>query len=80
MAKKIDKNNSDEQKPYIVKVEIIKQETRFYNPQYGDDRTCKCGHSYYRHFDTYEQMYPCGCKYCQCGTFVEKKTRVTKSS
>lgn len=44
-----------------------------YNPKYGDDRECECGHPYYRHFDTYEGMYPCGCKYCGCGEFKEKK-------
>lgn len=44
-----------------------------YNPEYGDSRECECGHSYYRHFDPYEAMYPIGCKYCDCYKFVEKK-------
>jgi hypothetical protein len=35
-----------------------------YDPDFGDDRVCKCGHPYYRHFDTYEDMRPVGCKYC----------------
>jgi hypothetical protein len=35
-----------------------------YDPSFGDDKLCKCGHRYYRHFDTYEDMYPIGCKYC----------------
>lgn len=35
------------------------------------DKKCQCGHPYYRHFDTYEEMYPCGCKYCECRTFEE---------
>ena len=57
------------EKPYIEKVvELIK---RSYNPNYGDDRICKCGHAYYRHFDTYEEMSDAGCKYCPCGTFEE---------
>lgn len=43
-----------------------------YDPEYGDDRECKCGHTYYRHFDSYENMDPTGCKYCGCGGFVEK--------
>ena len=30
---------------------------------------CKCGHAYERHFDSYEDMYPVGCKYCECWTF-----------
>lgn len=40
-----------------------------YDSEFGDDKSCKCGHPYYRHFDTYEHMYPCGCKYCECYTF-----------
>lgn len=44
-----------------------------YNPNYGDERICVCGHSYVRHFDTYEYMDPIGCKYCGCDKFVEKK-------
>lgn len=43
-----------------------------YDPKFGDDRVCECGHKYYRHFDTYENMKAVGCKYCQCGTFKEK--------
>lgn len=42
-----------------------------YNPNYGDDRICKCGHSYYRHFDSYENMDAVGCKYCGCFNFEE---------
>ena len=62
---------NNKQLPYITveKIVIIKK----YNPNYGDDRVCKCGHSYYRHFDTYEDMYPCGCKYCECFTFEEEE-------
>ena len=41
-----------------------------YDRNYGDDKLCKCGHPYYRHFDTYDDMYPCGCKYCECEEFV----------
>lgn len=57
------------EKPYIVK-HIIVREFK-YNPNYGDDRWCECGHVYYRHFDTYENMYACGCKYCGCQEFKE---------
>ena len=46
-----------------------------YDPKYGDDRMCKCGHPYYRHFDTYDNMAPVGCKYCnhydECQRFEE---------
>lgn len=43
-----------------------------YNSNYGDDRVCMCGHEYYRHFDTYDDMAAVGCKYCDCMEFVEK--------
>ena len=45
-----------------------------YDPKFGDDKLCKCGHPYYRHFDTYEDMRPVGCKYCwdpHCSKFEE---------
>lgn len=42
-----------------------------YDPTFGDDRVCECGHVYYRHFDTYDQMSPIGCKYCHCTVFLE---------
>lgn len=57
--------------PYLEKKEIIT--TYSYNPNYGDDRICECGHSYYRHFDSYENMDAVGCKYCGCFEFKEKK-------
>lgn len=62
-------DSSTEQTPYFQEFTLNKEIK--YNPNYGDDRTCKCGHVYYRHFDTYEEMYACGCKYCQCDGFVE---------
>ena len=58
------------QNPYLTKVETIVHE-RVYNPDYGDERICKCGHHYYRHFDSYEENVACGCKYCRCFTFEE---------
>lgn len=30
---------------------------------------CACGHPYRRHFDTYDDMAPVGCKYCGCSEF-----------
>lgn len=45
--------------------------TRRYNPNYGDNRMCVCGHPYHRHFDSYENMEAVGCKYCGCSEFVE---------
>lgn len=44
---------------------------RRYDPDFGDDRVCSCGHAYYRHFDTYEDMAPVGCKYCGCFIFQD---------
>jgi len=42
-----------------------------YDPNFGDDKECAdCGHSYERHFDTYEDMRPVGCKYCNCQRFA----------
>lgn len=64
---KIDPRNS----PYIEK-QIITV-VRLYNPDYGDNRVCVCGHTYVRHFDTYEDPdhQDVGCKYCGCCDFKE---------
>ena len=60
------------EQPYIEEKEkVVISKKRVYNPNYGDSRICRCGHSYYRHFDTYEEMSPVGCKYCSCGEFIE---------
>ena len=56
--------------PYFIEVSIEKYRT--YNKNYGDDRICKCGDPYYRHFDPYEDMEAVGCKYCECRIFQEK--------
>jgi len=58
-----------EEKPYIEK-EIRSVEYHF-NPKYGDNRLCTCGHIYYRHFDSHENMEAVGCKYCGCNYFTE---------
>ena len=63
----------NEERPYIEK-EVVTV-VREYNPAYGDDRICVCGHVYYRHFDTYEEMEACGCKYCGCFDFKELTNR-----
>jgi hypothetical protein len=42
-----------------------------YDPTFGDEHVCTCGHTYYRHFDTYEDMRPVGCKYCSCYEFKD---------
>jgi hypothetical protein len=56
-----------QEKPYLEETVVVKK----YNPKYGDDRLCRCGHAYYRHFDSYDEMEPVGCKYCDCYEFVE---------
>ena len=55
--------------PYLKESKIIVE--RKYNPDYGDERMCQCGHYYHRHFDTWADMDACGCKYCECEDFVE---------
>jgi len=59
--------------PYNIKQVVT--EIRLYNPKFGDDRVCKCGHTYERHFDLHEEVdeQDVGCKYCNCSTFVENQ-------
>lgn len=42
-----------------------------YDPNYGDGKVCVCGHTYHRHFDSYGNMEPVGCKYCECDKYSE---------
>ena len=56
--------------PYIETEVVVKAIFKEYNPDYGDNKLCKCGHPYYRHFDSYENMALVGCKYCQCDEFI----------
>lgn len=65
---------SQDGEPYISKYRLEK--TIGYNPKFGDDRECECGHPYYRHFDTYEDMEACGCKYCGCYEFTLSKKEI----
>lgn len=69
-AKYIKLNTFDEG-PYLI--EVNTNIVHKYNPNYGDDKICECGHSYDRHFDSYEDMASCWCKYCRCSYFKEKK-------
>lgn len=59
-------NNADE--PYL---ESPGGPVISHNPEYNENAECSCGHPYYRHFDTYEEMAPVGCKYCECYTFTK---------
>lgn len=45
----------------------------WYDKDFGNNRVCECGHPYYRHFDSYDNMAPVGCKYCSCRKFKERK-------
>lgn len=56
--------------PYIKKRVTVTGIFKEYNPDYGDNKLCRCGHTYYRHFDSYDRMASVGCKYCGCEEFV----------
>jgi hypothetical protein len=64
---------SDKKEEPYLEVLIPATVKLVYNPKYGDDKICVCGHPYYRHFDSSEKMSNVGCKYCQCGYFKEAK-------
>lgn len=40
-----------------------------WDENHDENDICLCGHWYYRHFDSYENMRPIGCKYCDCYIF-----------
>jgi hypothetical protein len=58
------RNFPDEWKEYDFCTE--KQPSDKYDPEYGDNRLCECGHPYHRHFDSGEDVAAVGCKYCGC--------------
>ncbi len=66
-------NKGDDEQPYLETIKI-KRSLKF-NPKYPSDATCECGHSYHRHFDSYEDNDAVGCKYCQCNHFVKAKPK-----
>lgn len=66
LADKLGMDDAAEKIQTLIEVQRAK-----YDSNFGDDVICKCGHPYYRHFDTYENMYPVGCKYCECFTFID---------
>jgi hypothetical protein len=47
------------------------QLSAMWDAKHDQEAPCFCGHSYYRHFDSYEDMEPVGCKYCECMSFEE---------
>lgn len=68
-ANQIEAELNFEEPPYVEKT--VMTQVRDYNPHYGDQRVCICGHPYERHFDSHDNMDACGCKYCGCFDFVE---------
>ncbi|AVD99357.1 hypothetical protein SEA_BILLNYE_185 [Streptomyces phage BillNye] len=54
-----------------IAADIDKQLKRMWDEGHDQEALCLCGHSYYRHFDSWEGMEPIGCKYCECDTFEE---------
>lgn len=53
-----------------IAIKRIANGPELYDPNFGDEKKCLCEHSYYRHFDSYEDMIPVGCKYAgSCGCF-----------
>ena len=60
----------------LFRAAIERFEKTQYDPVFGDDKKCECGHIYYRHFDPFENMSDVGCKYCsyaECEGFKEAK-------
>lgn len=57
--------------PEIIKIlsDLKNEIERSWNPNRDQQEKCSCSHAYGRHFDSYEDMYPIGCKYCECDTF-----------
>lgn len=55
------------EKPYIEQIVTVTE--KHWNPRFDQDAPCVCGHVYYRHFDTWDDMAATGCKYCECHEF-----------
>jgi len=58
-----------EESMYLIETRTTR--LKKYNPKFGDDRRCECGHPYYRHFDWGDEDSGCSCKYCGCNDFLE---------
>jgi len=71
------------QVPYVTKT--IRQTVQVYNPKYGDERMCECGHIYQDHFDLEAPAWYDGasnfygnqivCKNCYCIKFRLQTTQ-----
>ena len=64
-------------KGQVPEYDVVVFEMSYAGPAWDKDHDqeaeCECGHTYYRHFDTYEDMRGVGCKYCGCQIFRAKK-------
>jgi len=56
--------------PEIIDKLKPNQYERVYDPKYGNNVVCECGHHYSRHFDPDFDGAP-SCKYCDCMRFKE---------
>jgi len=59
--------------PYLQHRRVVVTVEEAWNPNYDQRALCKCGHEYFRHFDTLEDMFPIGCKFCECERFEPAK-------
>jgi hypothetical protein len=60
---------NDDMRAIAASIDV--QLRRMWDEGHDQDALCLCGHPYHRHFDSYEDMEPIGCKYCVCDTFRE---------
>ncbi len=58
-------------------VDLLTDERGKWDPEHDQQSKCNrfgCEHPYERHFDSYGDMEPVGCKYCSCERFIEPLT------
>lgn len=49
----------------FISIDINAYLDKYYYVPELENKMCVCGHPYYRHFDTYDDMRYVGCKYCR---------------
>lgn len=67
MFESVDRRIKELEKPTIANV------GKSYDKKMGDDKICICGHSYFKHFDSFRDMEHIGCKYCPCKNFEARE-------
>ncbi len=60
------------EQPYLVEKLTVNTTISKFNPNYDQTAECVCGHPYNRHFDSWENNDPVGCKYCECFEFIPR--------